>query len=307
MAFAAAEGIEAFPVPDMREHFKLPGAALRLRRTAEAAGIDIICAHTGRAQTLAWLLRLGLKGLPLIRVKADAAPPSLGFTFSAVSKVISASVYIEKRYLAMGLEPARSALIRQGVTLPVFEHPPAPPPWTIGLLGRLDPVKGHKCFLEAAAEILRRGVAAEFHIAGAEASLKYRDLEHCAAGLGIAKNVVFHGRVKDSFAFMKTCSVGVIASLGSEAVSRAALEWLACGRPLVASAAGSLPEFVTKDCLVPPGEHLALAAKLCALMAAPERLACAGRENRSRAEKEFSHVDFAKATCQLFETACGGS
>ena len=304
MAFAAAEGFSTFRIPDRKEHFRTLTAALRLGRAAADAGIDIVCAHTGRAQTIAWLLRLKARGLPLIRVKADAKLPSLGFTFSAVSKVISASGFIEDRYLAEGLDPSRSILIRQGIAVPPFEHPPSPPPWTIGLLGRLDPVKGHFCFLRAAEEVLRRGIKTEFHIAGYEANLKYDDLKKYADELGITPNVVLHGRVEDSFAFMKTCSIGVIASLGSEAVSRAALEWLACGRPLVATTAGSLPEFAGDDFVVPPGDHLALAEKLCALMAAPEKLAYTGGENRAKAEKDFSYSGFAKDTCWVFEAAC---
>ncbi|OGS13742.1 MAG: hypothetical protein A2234_11130 [Elusimicrobia bacterium RIFOXYA2_FULL_58_8] len=304
MDFAVRGKFRTHAIPGRKDLLGLPAAVKSLRTLAHKEKVNVVCAHTGRTQTLAWLLRLKLPKLAVVRVKADARPPSLGFTFSAVSKVISASGYIEDRYLAAGLDPARSALIRQAIALPAFEHPPSPPPWTIGMLGRLDPVKGHKCFLKAAAEVLRRGVPAQFHIAGYEANLTYKQLEKYAAGLGITSNVVFHGRVEDSFAFMKNCSIGVIASLGSEAVSRAALEWLACGRPLVSTTAGSLPEFARKDFLVPPGDHLALADKLCALTAAQEKLAYAGGENRSTAEKDFNPADFAAATAWLFETVC---
>ncbi len=304
MEFARREKFRTHAIPGRKDYFGLPAAVKGLHALARAEKLNAVCAHTGRAQTMAWLLRLKVPGLPVVRVKADAQPPSLGFTFSAVTKVISASSYIEDLYLAAGLDPSSSALIRQGIALPPFEHPPAPPPWTIGLLGRLDPVKGHKCFLAAAAELLGRGVEAEFHIAGGEANLKYRDLEKYAAGLGITRNVVFHGRVEDTVAFMKNCSVGVIASLGSEAVSRAALEWLACGRPLVATTAGSLPEFTPKTMLVAPGDHMALADKLFALTGAPEKLAYSGGENRARAGNDFSPAGFADATCWLFENLC---
>ncbi|HNW43977.1 MAG TPA: glycosyltransferase family 4 protein [Elusimicrobiales bacterium] len=303
MEFAAREKFRAYAIPGRKEYFGLLEATLRLRELAREEKIDALCAHTGRAQTLAWLLRLKV---PLVRVKADAKLPSLGFTFRAVTKVISASAFIEDRYLNAGLDPSRSALIRQGIALPEFEYPPSPPPWTIGLLGRLDPVKGHKCFLQAAADVLRRGIKVKFHIAGYEAGLKYSDLKTYADWLQISDDVVFHGRVEDSFAFMKGCSIGVIASLGSEAVSRAALEWLACGRPLVVTTVGSLPEFVSVDLQVPPGAHQALADKLVDIIGAPEQLAYTGGENRSRAESDFSAADFVKATNWLFESLCRG-
>ena len=194
-------------------------------------------------------------------------------------------------------------MIRQGIALP-----PLPPPQPggkikIGLLGRLDPVKGHEVFLKAAALLLGRGAAAEFHLAGYEANLKYADLLRQAEDLEIDASVVFHGRVDGPFKFMTGCDIGVIASLGSEAVSRAALEWLASGRPLVSTTAGSLPEFVENDWLVPPGDHEALAARLGLLLADPAAAAALGARNRARAEKDFSQAAFAAATCAAIEEA----
>lgn len=296
MQFALREGFKAVAIPGRKEYHRLPLALFRLRAAARDERIDAVCAHTGQAQTYGYLL-----GLPLVRVKADAGKPSAGFTFSAVSVTIAASAYIENLYAAAGLERAKLAVIRQGIQLqPAPARLPAPP-YKLGLLGRLDPVKGHACFLNAAALLLKRGVQAEFHIAGYEANIKYAGLESAARALGLEKKVFFHGRVDGPFGFMASCDAGVIASLGSEAVSRAALEWLASGKPLVASSAGSLPEFVDKDWLVPPGDAEALAAKLETLLRAPEKLKELGERNRARAERDFSPAAFAAATCAVFE------
>ncbi len=296
MAFAAAEGFKALAIPGRKEHLKLPLALLRLRSAARAEGINVVCAHTGRSQTLGYLL-----GLPLVRVKADARIPTAGFTYSAVRKTIAASDYIKTLYTGAGLDAARVTVIKQGITLP-----PAVPPRTagrlrVGLLGRLDPVKGHEIFLKAAADILNSGADAEFHIAGYEANLTYGDLRQQAEALNIEGRVAFHGKVDGPYKFMASCDIGVIASLGSEAVSRAALEWLAAGRPLVSTTAGSLPEFVEKDWLVSPGDHEALAARLGLLLADPAAAAALGAANRARAEKDFSQADFAAATCAAFQ------
>ena len=296
MDFAAKAGFRAFAIPGRKDYHKVPLALLRLRSVIKQEDVSAVCAHTGRAQTLGCLL-----GRPLVRVKADAKKPSAGFTFSAVARTIAASAFIKNLYLEAGMNPDRLAVIRQGINLPaVIPHKPRPP-YKVGLLGRLDPVKGHACFLNAAALLLNRGVEAEFHIAGYEANIKYSDLKALALSLGIEKHVFYHGKVDGPYAFMGACDVGVIASLGSEAVSRAALEWLACGKPLVASAVGSLPEFVDAELLVPPGEPAALAAKLETLLREPEKLAELGGRNRIRAERDFSHAAFAAATCAVFE------
>ena len=296
--FAARENFRSLPIPGRKEYCRLPLALLRLRTAAREERIDAVCAHTGRAQTLGFLL-----GLPLLRVKADVKRPSAGFTFSSVKKTIAASGYIKKLYLEAGLDSPRVAVIRQGIKLPPASPPPALPPYKIGLLGRLDPVKGHACFLKAAAEVLRSGVKAEFHIAGYEANLRYADLLKIAEELDIAARVVFHGKVDGPYKFMTACDAGVIASLGSEAVSRAALEWLASGRPLISTSAGSLPEFTAPEWLVAPGDHAALADKIKELLSAPEKIKALGEENRARAARDFSAEAFAAATCAAFEDA----
>ncbi len=301
MALARSSGFTSFPVPGRKQYHRLPLALLRLRSIARDNGIDIAAAHTGRAQTLSCLL-----GVPVLRVKADAQKPSAGFAFSPATRTIAASAYIKRLYIEAGFDPEKVTVIRQGIKpFAVIPHHLPSPPLKIGLLGRLDPVKGHKCFLEAASLLLRAGTKAEFHIAGYEANIKYSDLENTAGRLGIRGSVFFHGKVDGPYAFMAACDLGVIASLGSEAVSRAALEWLTSGKPLVASCAGSLPEFVDRELLVPPGDPAALAAKLGALLADHVKLKELGERNRARAERDFSYAAFAAATCAVFEQAAG--
>jgi len=294
-AFAAREGFGCLPLPGRKQHLQLPLAVWRLRKAAAEQKFDAVCAHTGRTQTIGALL-----GLPLVRVKADVRTPSGGFAQRAVRRTVAASEYIKGLYWQAGLgEGVR--VIRQGITLPA--HAPRQPGGKVrvGLLGRLDPVKGHAVFLKAAALLLGGGAAAEFHIAGYEANLKYADLLRQAEDLQIDASVVFHGRVDGPFKFMAACDIGVIASLGSEAVSRAALEWLAAGRPLVSTSAGSLPEYVDDAWLVPPGDHAALADKIGRLLASPAAAAALGAANRARAAAEFSPAAFAAATAAVFE------
>lgn len=298
MALAAAGGFRTFAIPGRKDHLRLPGAVLRLRAFSRTEGMDVVCAHTGRTQTIACLL-----GRPVIRVKADAKLPSAGLIYSRVTKVIAASTYIKGLYLKAGLDGRRITVLRPGIEpRRSAKHTPGPAP-KIGILGRLDPVKGHACFLKAAAELKKRGINAEFHIAGHEANIKYSTLKRTAAQLGIAGSVIFRGAVEDVFSFMESCDIGVIASLGSEAFSRAALEWLSTGRPLVATTAGSLPEFLPARHLFPPGDHAALAGRLADLLSDPRKMAAAGEENLARAVRNYSTDAFAAATCALFEEA----
>ena len=301
--FAGREGFPRVSLPDRKTPFlRLPFAKMSDFLSAER--IDVINAHTGKTQTLAALLSFRPAGkTAVIRTKADARPPSKSFRFMRIAKIIAASDFIRNGYLKAGAPPEKISLARQGIQLAPAELRKPEPPYKIGLLGRLDEVKGHKYFLEAAALVLKSGAKAEFHIAGQEAGIKYSGLEKLAKDLGLGKAAVFHGRVPDSFEFMNSCDIGVIPSLGSEAVSRAALEWLSAAKPLVASRVGSLNEFATPENLVPPAESAALARRLEALLAAPELLNAHGSANRARAATVFSPDIFARLTNAAFESA----
>jgi glycosyltransferase involved in cell wall biosynthesis len=157
-------------------------------------------------------------------------------------------------FLSNGRE--RLAVLPPGIDSPPYAPPP-PGPFRIGVVARLDAVKGHSVLLEALAKIRDRLGGAEIAIAGEEKGVKRADLEVMARRLGIDRFLSWRGRLPDVLEFMRSCAAGVVPSVGSEAVSRAALEWMASGRALVASRVGALPELVAEELtgrLVNPGD-----------------------------------------------------
>ena len=299
-AFARDRSLPLTIIPPRRSHLII-GALLGLRKLIDSEKIDIINAHTGRAQTMAWLAsRLATRKTVLIRTKADAKLPSAGFTMNRAALIIAGSGAIKKMYTRAGLADGKVEVIYQGIT-------PSPPlqsaealPLKIGILGRLDPVKGHIFFLDAAALVLEKFPSAEFLIAGREENVKYAELKRRTTELGIADKVKFLGHIPDREEFNSSCDVGVVASLGSEAVSRAALEWLAAGKPLVATAVGCLPELVAPEWLVPPRNPAMLAAKLLDLLRSPERRLSAGARNRARIAEDLTPGHFSEFTERAF-------
>ena len=293
-------------IPHRKDHMIL-GAVLKLKKLIENERIDVVNAHTGKAQTMAWLISvISSRPFAIIRTKADAKRPRNGFALGKTAVVIAGSEVIRRMYAAAGVNPEKVKVVYQCVA-PQPETPKNPAlPLKVGILGRLDPVKGHACFIEAAARVLSKVQDVEFLIAGREENVKYPALEARAKELGIAASVKYLGYVADSASFTRSCDIGVIASLSSEAVSRAALEWLAAGRPLLATSVGSLPEFVSPEWLVPPQNPGMLADALQVLLESPEKRLAAGAENRSRALKDFSPERFAETTSSIFEAAAAG-
>jgi glycosyltransferase involved in cell wall biosynthesis len=84
-----------------------------------------------------------------------------------------------------------------------------------------------------------------------------------------------------------------------------ASEAMACGLPVVANAAGALPEVVGSDgaagLLVPPRDARALASVLGDLLADPVRLAAMGRAARTRVETTFRWRDAAAQLARVLE------
>ena len=302
-AFARKNKFPLTIIPS-RKNIMILGTVLKLKKLIESEGIDVVNAHTGKGQTLAWITSLASsRPFAIIRTKADAKRPRNSFALGKTAVVIAGSGIIKRMYVEAGINPAKVEVVYQCITVLPESPKAAASPLKVGILGRLDPVKGHACFIEAAALALKKFPAAEFLIAGREENVKYPSLAARAKELGIEGNVRYLGHVPDSAAFTRSCDIGVIASVASEAVSRAALEWLEAGRPLLATSVGSLPEFVADDCLVPPQDPESMAGALIELLRSPEKRLQFGERNRSRALKDFTKARFAEQTSFLFESA----
>lgn len=288
---ARLEGFPVFAVTD-RKAMLSPLLVLALRRFLKAGAFDIFCAHTGRMQTLGALCLPG-RGFKLVRTKADASRSSAGLSLRPVAAVIAASGAIKAAF--SGAPPEKIKVVPQSIDLPGHVPPPEEG-FRVGLLGRLDPVKGHEVFLKAARAVLEKYPRARFACAGKDSSLTRGELVALAERLEISESVEFPGHAQDPLAFINSCHAGVIASVGSEAVSRALLEWMACGRPAAAAAVGGIPEMLPREWLFPAGDHEALAALLIKLAGTPALRAAAGAENRKAAAEKFSRGLFAAET-----------
>ena len=89
----------------------------------------------------------------------------------------------------------------------------------------------------------------------------------------------------------------------TEAFPRAALEAMACGKPVVASKVGGIPEMIEdgrSGLLVAPGNPAELAAAIELLIAEPKYASQLGREAASRARRLFNVVDHARQIEDLY-------
>jgi glycosyltransferase involved in cell wall biosynthesis len=281
-----------------------PWASLhRLRAQVRAAGISLIDAHTGSSHALAAALA-ALTKVAVVRTRGDARPaakhPLARLLARRTHAFIAANTSIA-RELSAAFPWARVATVFQGIA--AGPSVPLPERCVFGLLGRLDPVKGHDDFLRAAALARQTHPEASFRAVGGGAPLRRSQLEGRLRSLGLEGCCEFTGFAADVPGELARCRVGVVASVGSEAVSRAALEWMAAGRPVVASRVGCLPDLVedgVSGFLVPPGDPAALARAMRRFLAEPALAERLGAAARRRFEERYSLERFGAETLKIY-------
>jgi glycosyltransferase involved in cell wall biosynthesis len=218
--------------------------------------------------------------------------------WTQVDQVLSVSSRTAERMAALtGFPSARIRTIRNGVDLQRFRPRdrieartaldlPATP-LTVGMAGRLVPVKDHHTFLSALALLREQSVDVAAAIVG-DGPLK-AELRARAADLGLGPHVRFIDARTDIERVLPAFDVFVSSSV-SEGLSNSILEAMATGLPVVATHVGGTDELVDDGrtgVLVPPSDPHALARALRQMISNTELRLGMGASARRRAEREF--------------------
>lgn len=179
----------------------------------------------------------------------------------------------------------------------------------MGLLGRMDSVKGIRESIEALALARKLSPLAQrlrFLVIGFDSEFSTADVARWTReqGLGdLGEIVTVTGKVEHPEAVISALDFGILASLGSEAIARAALEIMACGVPLISSTTGVMPDLVPDFCSFAPGDTQAMAERMVQALDAEWRRELA----RICLERIFQGglrlEDFLSATLKVYEQA----
>ncbi len=147
-----------------------------------------------------------------------------------------------------GQAPAsRAYTVHNAVDLSSFKPSPRPaaPPYKIGIVANFAEFKRHEDFLYMAQYMLRYRLDLQFQIVGDDTEGKNRrnDLVQLAEQLGIRDRVQFFGHRSDIPEVMQALHVLVVPSK-FEPFGRVVIEAMACGRPVVGSNEGGIPEII---------------------------------------------------------------
>ncbi|PKL46628.1 MAG: hypothetical protein CVV42_15655 [Candidatus Riflebacteria bacterium HGW-Riflebacteria-2] len=165
----------------------------------------------------------------------------------------------------------------------------------IGLLARLDPVKGHEFALEALSRINSLPAPFRLVMIGYEAERTYEWIREQATAFGVKDRIYCAGYRNDLPDILGALDIGLISSVGSEANSRAALEFMACGKPVIATSVGVIPEIIQNQeqgLLVPPRDSVQLGRAMEKLIANPVVRLNMGKTARQQVLNNFSLEKF---------------
>jgi glycosyltransferase involved in cell wall biosynthesis len=167
----------------------------------------------------------------------------------------------------------------------------------VGVVANLRPVKGLDVFLRAAARVAGDRPDVHFRVAG-EGPMRGA-LEREAEVKGLKSRFSLCGAVGDVPGFLAGLDVAVLCS-HAEGMPNAVLEYMAAGRPIVATSVGAVPELIEDGehgLLVPPNDDQALAGAIAQLLGNPDLARCLGKQARARVQQRYSR----QAMIQRFE------
>lgn len=253
-----------------------PRAWWRLRSCIRRFRPDIIHVHDSHALTLA-RAAAGSRATLIAHRRVDfhIRPGSAWFHVRAL---IAVSRAVQQVLVADGIPPQRITVIPDGIDPDEVRDAAARPfdirarlglaastPLAVNVAALVDH-KDQRTLIRAAAHA--RAARPDLHwVVAGEGELRHA-LERDIAEHGIGDRVHLVGYVPEADALIREATV-VVMSSKEEGMGSVILDALALDKPVVATAAGGIPEVLPAECLVPVGDASALGDKVVGVITHP--------------------------------------
>ncbi|HWK09466.1 MAG TPA: glycosyltransferase [Vicinamibacterales bacterium] len=312
----ASEGPDLIPIA-VRSEMDL-SAAWKLSRVVKQLGPAIVHAHDPHAVAIAALaLSMSTETVKPRLVAARRVDFHLKtnalsrWKYRQVERFICSSDAIRRMLVADGVPEALTITVREGIDIERVAAAPAADLhaefWLphhapiVGNVAALVPHKGQTHLIEAAALVVRKVPDARFVIAG-EGDLR-PSLERLIKERRLEKHVFLAGFRPDVLSVHKAFDIFAMSSV-TEGLGTSVLDAMACAKPVVATAAGGIPEAVVDGVtgvLVEPRDHDAMARALIALLADEDARTRMGAAGLRRVRDEFSIERLVRETLRVYE------
>ncbi len=185
-----------------------------------------------------------------------------------------------------------------------------PAPWPdsaklrIGIVANFAPFKRHEDFLRMAEEMLKQRKDLEFWLVGedTQGSGRRGELEKLAQRLGISSRVTFLGHRLDIPQILGQLHLLVVPSQ-FEPFGRVIIEAMACGRPVIGSNDGGIPEIIEHGktgYLVEVGDYQGFANAALKLLGSRQGWRAMAESAAISAREKFSLTSHVKTICAIY-------
>jgi glycosyltransferase involved in cell wall biosynthesis len=202
----------------------------------------------------------------------------------------------------IGPPHAMTRVVRNGVSDAEFSEVPLKADATDVLyIGELRDIKGVDVLLDALAALRRQGIAVSATIVGDGPARQ--EIHDQAARLALTDAVRFEAPMpaRQAFALGRL----VVVPSRKESLPYIVLEIAACGKPLIATHVGGIPEIfgAQSDLLIPPGNSVALADTLKNCINHPETIKAGAALLQERIRTNFALTDMVEGGIAAYRAA----
>jgi L-malate glycosyltransferase len=302
----------------------------RLARFLKSSKIDIIHTHDFYTNifgmTAAMLARVPVRVASMREtagMRSNAQKRAQRWAYRMANQVVANSMSVRTVVIGEGVPAGKVTVIYNGLDLgrvKVMNSPRAESFSRVGLDPTMDgrfqfvtivanmrhEVKDYPLFLRAARRVSAAIPNVSFLLAG-EGELM-GSLKTLAKELRIDERTFFLGRCEEVSHLLRISDVCVLSSK-AEGFSNSILEYMAAGKPVVATAVGGAPEVIMEGetgYIVPPGNDSVMAERIIEVLKDPDLALRMGRNGRTLVEEKFSCESQLKRTEELYEKLLQG-
>ena len=242
-----------------------------------------------------WFLKKPLKVPVVSHVRNLLTPDQVRkYRFGRMDRTIAISEESKAPLIQAGIDTQRVDVVHNCVDLSVFQPaygPAHPGEYIVGIVGRIEPFKRQKAFVEIAAKVAAQCKKVRFQVIGAaldtsEHRIYEQEIRQLVAKYGLQAFVHFAGHRTDMPTAMQELDLLVTLSAGSVIA-----EAMATGKPVIGTPIGSTAEMIVHGvtgCIVPLDPIEKIADKIVELAEDPIQSVRMGQAARKHAEETFS-------------------
>ena len=240
----------------LARHLTRHSATAKLAAFAKKHNVQLTHTSDSWLNPYLWQLKKQLN-IPVISHVRNLLTPAQvrKYNFDSIDGIVAISEQSKAPLIQAGIPPENIEVVLNCVDLSVFRPPSGNVetgkarfqeirPFVVGIVGRIEPFKRQKTFVEIAAQVAARCENVRFHIIGEaldtpEHRNYQREVRQLVAELHLDERLVFTGHRTDMPKAMQELDVLVTLSAGSVIA-----EAMAAGKPVIGTPIGSTAEMI---------------------------------------------------------------